>query len=236
MASNFLSSYLSGVSFDKKHKPGEKKGLVVTISRQKGCSAFPISKMIVEKLNELRYPLGRVIKWNLVSKEILMDSAAKLKVNPAKMDALMDMDVVQEFLLNLSGKTLPSDIKIRNTIRNAIQNVAAKGNIIIIGRGGVTITREWENSLHIRLIAPVDWRVKQIAKYENLSLEKANKEVLERDRQREALRQYFFGVRKADMHLYDVTINVSTMEQDEVAEAIFRIIKTRQDELVLTKR
>lgn len=234
MPGNFLSSYLSA-SFDKTKQKSSKQGLVVTISRQKGCGAFPISKLVIEKLNELRYPLGKVIKWDLVSKEILKESAEKLKVAPEQVDRLMDVDVVQELLMNLSGKSLPSDIKIRNTIRNVIKNAASKGNIIIIGRGGVSVAREWENSFHVKLMAPFEWRVRQIASEGNMSLKEADSLVKLRDKQRETLKQYFLGVRKADAHLYDITVNVSTMQHSEVADAIFSVVKSRQDALVLNQ-
>ena len=231
MAENFLSKYLAA-SFDKKSSADDKKGLVVTISRQKGCGAYPIANLLIDKLNDLKYPYGKRVPWKLISKEIMEESAGKLKMKPALIDPLLNKygkSVFNEIILSLTHQSLPGDIKIKNTIRSVIENAASEGNIIIIGRGGVSITRNYRNSLHIRLEAPLDWRIKVIAKNENISLQEAEKIVKERDLERSALKLYFLGKTTTDHHIYDLVINVSTMDQAEIAEAIFSIVKLRQD-------
>ena len=47
-----------------------------------------------------------------------------------------------------------SDLKIRTTIAKVIRKFANEGNAIIVGRGGVAITRDIPLSLHIFLEAP----------------------------------------------------------------------------------
>ena len=234
MPENFLSKYLVA-SFDKKYVPPTKQGLVVTISRQKGCGALPIAEMIIEELNQLKYPHGKVVKWKLLSKEILEQSAQKLKVAPAEVDAIMESqekNVFDEMLLLFSEKSLPNDIKIKNTIRGVIENAANEGNMIIIGQGGVCITRNRKNSLHIKLVAPTEWRIENVAVQDDISLRKAEQIISERDQQREALRQYYLGNKKVNGHIYDMVINVSTMKQSEIASAIFQVIKERQNKLL----
>jgi cytidylate kinase len=233
MADNILSSYLSG-SFNKGNLPKTKTGLVVTISREKGAGALPIAKMILEKLHQLRYPLGKVVKWKLISKEILEQSAHKLKLAPTKVDSMLERqskNLFDELLLTFSEKGLPNDIKIKNTIRSVIENAADEGNVIIIGRGGACITRNRENSLHVRLVAPLEWRVKRIVNVENMSIQEAEQLIKARDQQRIALKKFYLGDKKIDQ-LYDIVINVSTMKDSEIAEAIFGVIKQRQDALM----
>jgi cytidylate kinase len=234
MAENFLSKYLAA-SIDKKNSADDHKGLVITISRQKGCGAYPIANMLIDKMNALKYPYGKRVPWRLISKEIMEESASKLEMKPALIDPILDKygkSVFNEIILSLTHQSLPSDIKIKNTIRSVIENAANEGNIIIIGRGGVSITRNFKNSLHIRLEAPLDWRIKAIARQNNISLPQAEKLVKERDMQRTALKLYFLGKPTTDHHIYDLVINVSTMERSEIAEAIFSIVKMRQDKLL----
>ena len=233
MAENILSSYISG-SYEKEKLPRIKTGLVVTISRQKGAGAFPIAKMIIDKLHQLRYPLGKVVKWKMISKEILEESATKLKVAPKKVDTILERqskNLFDELLLSFSEKALPNDFKIKNTIKNVIETAADEGNIIIVGRGGACITRERENSFHIRLMAPYKWRVNRIMKVENMGIYEAEQLVKQRDQQREGLKKYYLGDRKIE-ELYDMVINVSTMKDSEIADAIFSVIKQRQDDLM----
>jgi cytidylate kinase len=233
MAENILSSYISG-SFEKEKLPRIKTRIVVTISRQKGAGALPIVNLILDKLHKLRYPLGKIVKWKVISKEILEESADKLKVAPKKVDTMLERqskNLFDELLLSFSEKALPNDFKIKNTIKSVIETAADEGNVIIIGRGGACITRDRQNSLHIRLIAPFKWRVNRIMKVENMGMPEAEQLVRLRDQQREGLKKYYLGDIKAE-ELYDMVINVSSMKDSEIADAIFAVIKQRQDALM----
>ena len=231
MSEDTLSSYL-GSNVDAKSNGNRPKGLVVTISRQKGCGAFEISNLIIDKLNKLSYPDVKIPEWKLMSKEILEHSADQLKVAPSEVNTIIDMHEIQRLFLSFSSKSLPADATIKGTIREVIENAAKQGNVIIIGRGGVSITRNIENSVHIDLVAPYEWRVRRIATRDKVSIQEADKYVKDRDKQRESFKQYFLGTKQVDEHLYDLIINISTMKPDEVAEMIYNIVKSRQDALV----
>ena len=231
MPENVISTINNSVD-NNNDKQADEPGLVVTISRQKGCGALPIANLIIKDLNAIRKKDVKSPKWKLISKEILKESSEHLKISPSQVDSIIDMNVLQKLMFSFSTKTPPKDSIIKNTIQEVILNAAKRGNIIIVGRGGVSITRDMKNSLHIKLVAPLEWRINKIASKNNISMEEADSVVMERDRQRDIFKKYFLGDKEADIHLYDCIVNVSTMTKREVADAISSIIKVRQEALV----
>ncbi len=232
MLQNVLSKYLSA-KFDENQMRKEKDGhgLVVTISRQTGCDGLPVVEKLVRKLNQKKHPYGKVVKWKYLSKEILVKSAKKLRVHPDKIDHLLneqEKNIFQEILLSLSDKNYPNDIKIKKTIKEVIETAAKEGNVIILGRGGVALTRHLKKSLHIRLSAPLEWRIKKEAQEFNTTEQSAEKHIKISDKQRTDLRNYYFG-KVTDELIFDVVYNVSTMKSSEIVNSIYHLIESRQD-------
>ena len=81
-------------------------------------------------------------------------------------------------------KYYKSDRRIRNTVGRVIRNIGIEGNVIIVGRGGVAITRDIPRSLHINLDAPMEWRAMRVSTKHNLSLEEAEKYANDVDKKR----------------------------------------------------
>ncbi|MDA3780113.1 MAG: cytidylate kinase family protein, partial [Bacteroidales bacterium] len=85
-----------------------------------------------------------------------------------------------------------------------------EGNAIIVGRCGATITREIQKSLHIRLIAPIEWRVAGIKERHEISYYEAEKLAIDNDKRRAKLRDDFAG-KKINDYDYDLILNAKTL-------------------------
>jgi len=136
--SNPLEKYFSeryNPSGDLQKDPGPD----VTISREFGCPAKIISDMLASKLNEMPKQAGRKEQWQVVSKEILDDSARELKTEGSKIEYVFNYEqpsLIDEFLESLSAKYYHSDWKIRDTIKKVIRSLGVNGHTIIIGQFG----------------------------------------------------------------------------------------------------
>jgi cytidylate kinase len=111
-------------------------------------------------------------------------------------------------------------------VAKVIRNISSEGNAIIIGRGGVAITREIEKSLHVMLEAPLSWRVARTAQKFCMNEKEAEKYALNIDRKRQEFRDYFHG-KESDYTRYDVKYNTMTLSVDEIAESIINIMQLR---------
>ena len=207
------------------HKTGP--GPVITISRETGCAASVISKRIYDKIQSVYFPDKlKPGPWQIIDKEVLHIAAKTLEVNPYELNYAfkgIEKSAVHEVLNSLSSKYYHSDRKVKRTIIDIMRNIAERGHVIFIGRGSVAITRDIEDSLHVRLVAPLDWRINQFADRYNMTHDKASAFIKDTDARRIKLIECFGG--KNDPTLYDVIYNTATLSQDEIADQIFALAK-----------
>jgi cytidylate kinase len=199
---------------------------IVTISREFGCPSGPISQLLADKLQK------RNTKkiWRILNKEILEKSANQLNLNPSKVEKVFDAEkksTIDEILGALSSKHYKSDRVIRKTIIEVVKTYADEGYVIIVGRGGVAITRNYPNALHIRLHAPLDWRANRLSQEHNISMEEARKKAIEMDEKRTMLINDFLG-EKGDHSIFDLMINCKTLFADQIVDIIIKAMESRK--------
>jgi cytidylate kinase len=213
-------------------KSGKKKvpGPVITISRLYGCPAKRVARLLIEKLTEKMIVRGQQeIHWKIVTKEILEESAKELEIDPSKIKYIFDYQekgtfdtILEEHL----SKYYKSDRMIRNTIGKVIRNIAIEGHAVIVGRGGIAITRDIPQSLHISLEAPLEWRIIRTMEKLDLSHEEAQKYALSLDKKRKQFRDNFQG-KGSDYTSFDMTFNCMTLTVEEIVSIIIKTIELR---------
>ena len=202
-------------------------GPVITISREYGCPSKPIAALVTEKINHS----GVKQKWHWISKEILEESARKLGLSPREIRHIFEYrerSFLEDLLISQEKKRYyHSGWAIRKAVGEVIRATAMEGNVIIVGRAGVALTRDIEASLHIRLIAPEEWRISEVARHHNIPKEEAAKRVRELDKKRREFMEHYLK-RPFDDTLFDVIFNCSTLSQEEIATAIFQMALTKK--------
>jgi len=125
----------------------------------------------------------------------------------------------------MSTKSYKSDWKIKKTIREVVYSFVTKGNVIIVGMGGVAIAHGRAGSIHFKLQAPLDWRVKVISKIHKLSSTDARRNIMEIDKSRRKLIDDF----KCDEKecVFDVIINSERMSTNEIVAMILNIMENK---------
>lgn len=230
METTFLSKYLNARFTGEITEPDpEHKGMVITISRDTGCSGVPIVKEVIKELNSRLKGVNKKHPWKFVSKEIFKKSAKKLNVDLEIFDRIenvTDRSFVEEIIKSFSTEKYPSEFKIRKTFKEVIQSVEKSGGVVILGRAGVAIVQHNRRNLHIKLTAPLEWRVSKVARSYKISDAKAQKYVAESDRKRSNFKRYFMR-RKVDFSDYDVVLNVSTLTKREICTAIVAMIEEK---------
>ncbi len=228
MENNILLKYM-GKRFNPKIelKNPQNPGPVITFSREAGCPAKRIAKLLALTLNKRKSENAK--NWKCISKEILSESAKELELNPSRIKYVFDFEergAWDDIMSSLSLKYYKSDRKIRKTIADVIRTIAEQGNIIIIGRGSVAITRDMPNSFHIHLEAPLDWRVEMLCEKAKMKYEEAKQYAIETDKKRAKFRDSFYG-QNTDYTKFDVTFNCMTFKDDEIVKAIINLLEIR---------
>lgn len=205
-------------------------GPVVTISRQSGCSARRLTQKLVEELNKRTRDRKDYKEWDYINKELLQKAAKELDVKPSEIAYVFkyqERNALGDIFASYANKYYKSDRKIRKTIAEVIRSIASEGNIIIIGRAGVVLTKDVMKSLHISLEAPLEWRSLMISERYDLSFAEARKSVVEMDKKRERFRESFEG-RNTDYTWFDVTFNRMSLTENEIIEAIIKMMESKK--------
>lgn len=205
-------------------------GPVITISREFGCPGRKIAQGLAEGLTRKMYVKGKDIEWRYITKEIMSESAKELELHPSKIQYVFEYEqksLIDDIISAQSTKYYKSDRKIRNTIARVVRNMGYEGNVVIVGRGGVAITRDIPKSLHIHLEAPLEWRVLRTAEKFNMDLDQAEKYALDIDKKRKQFRDYFEG-KNTDYTRFDLSLNCMTLAVGEIVGIIVRAAEVRK--------
>lgn len=212
---------------EKKKTPYIKTpGPVITISRQTGCGGLQISHQLASELNK-----AVVYKtWQVMSKEVLNESAQELKLAPEKVERLLKVNehfAFEEILSAFTDKYYKSNRAILKTVREVIRNFAVEGYCIILGRGGNIIAGDIKNALHIRLVAPIDWRVNRLCSIRGLPRAETLQYVKDTDMEREHLHKCFLNEKNTDEN-YDLVIDVSRFSTNMVVKLIVHAFECKE--------
>lgn len=119
------------------------------------------------------------------------------------------MTDISQMIMAFSGSFV-TDSSVKKAIREVVLSIARDGYAVIIGRGGVSITRDMANALHVRLVVSY-WRVQNVMKKKGMIIEKAEEYVVNTDEKRQKLIVDFLDKKPQCIdHLFDVTLNRSS--------------------------
>lgn len=207
-------------------RPIDQTGPVITISRFTGCDGREVAAALVAQLN-LRY---NTTKWRWIDKDIIYHAAHELKTDTNRVETYyqgMTMNDMSEMIMAFSGRFV-SDSSVKKAIREVVLSIAREGHAVIIGRGGVAITRDMTNALHIRLVAPLYWRVENVMKKKGMIIEKAEEYVIETDEKRNKMIVSFLDKKPLTLdYLFDSTLNRSSFSIDQLSALILEMYEAK---------
>lgn len=207
----------------------EKKtpGPVITIAREYGCYGSEIAVRLAEKLNSTLPENEK--KWDHIDRQIFHNVADRLDRSPDEIvhifkaeDRNAFIDMVQSFTYN----KYTSDERIIHELRKMVSTFASRGRTIIVGRASSILTRHIEASLHVKLIASPEFRIKMVAEHYELTLKKAEKLIKKTDKKRDHFLSFFNGD-LADYELYHTIFNREKMSTEEIVDSIISMAEVR---------
>jgi hypothetical protein len=200
-------------------------GPFVTISRQFGCYGFSLGLLLMEILNEDAPPRKA---WKIYNKEILNRLATETNLAAEFLDEerRSKRRLIVDFFRSLSMERIPSGYEIRNRITMIVQGLAIRGHAIIVGQGGAGATQYLPNGLSVRLEAPEDWRVGQIARREGIGEKKARERIRAIEKERDYLwKIYEDGV--ACRPAFDIVYDCYHFSLAQIAQQVVLAMKHR---------
>jgi len=183
---------------------------VITVSREYGAGGGEVAQRLVETLG-----------WELLDRELLHRAAAIEHVPDADLERLDEqaISLADRFRLH------PPYQRYMHGLTEVVRTAAARGNVILVGRGARQLLGEVPNAFHLRLVAARDWRVRRMAQREGTSQEQALARCLEVDRTRERFARYFFGAAVDQVDQYDLVINTAWVPLEDVVAGVTALLR-----------
>lgn len=227
MIDNILFKYMDRLQIHQEEAPKKEPGPVITISRDYGCFAGEIAEKLATRISEENLKAKKE-KWTWISKEIINDAANKLQTNSNQLKHFFDGEA-SKFLADIAisfSKSYASDDLIKRTVTKVVRTYAYEGNVIIVGRAGCMIAKEIQHSLHIKLIAPLDWRIKAVSIKDNVNEAQAIKLIEENDKKRANFMKVF-NKNRTESEMFDVIFNRGTLTTDQIVDHILLLAKEK---------
>lgn len=190
-------------------------GPCITISRQTGAAAGEISDLLIDILKSKS---KKPAEWAVFDKNLIEKVIEDHKLPQKISDYLTEEK--HSFLNSMMNEIFgihPSPYRLVHKTTKTILQLAQIGNCIIVGRAANIILRNFSNSYHIRIIAPLKKRIKQVQTYFNISEEEAKKFIEKEEEKRKEYVKYYFHKDINDPSLYDLVINTERHTFEETA-------------------
>ncbi len=188
----------------------------ITISRQTGSGSYEVSEKLINILqSKSKNP---EIPWTYFNKELITKVVEEFKLPKVFTSYLAEdkyshiSDAVNELL-----GVKPAELTIVHKSTEIILQLARYGKTIIVGRGSNVITDKLPNSFHIRLVAPIDYRLKHVQEVFKYSKSEAMEYIKREDANRHKYLKSHFFREPEDPTLYHLTINTGKLAYQECA-------------------
>ena len=113
-----------------------------------------------------------------------------------------------------------NDQKFIDVTSAVVKDLAAAGNVIIIGRGSNMILKGAPGVFHVALIAPLEQRIQTIAEREHLDRKDAEKFIADMEKARVIFYRKFFKVDPDDPKLNHIMLDLGVFGIDTAAEIV----------------
>ena len=201
---------------DKKDK-AVKRIPVITISMEPGSGGSIIAQRVAERLG-----------FDWFHRDIVEKIAKTAKIRSAVVNSLEKerLSGVKDFISSLmEDYYIHPDTYLRHLLV-VINTIAKHGRAVIVGRGANFILPA-EDIFAVRVIAPTEKRIREVALTHNVSTEEAKRRVIQRQSRRKAFVRRTFNADISNPIHYDMTINTGKMSIDAAVEAVIATVKER---------
>ena len=209
----------------KSEEKAEKTIPFITISREYGASGYAIAEEIMHILN-VEYKT--MPAWGAYDRKILDKIINDTGISETLLETLTAnaKHKMTNFFLTTFSK-YPPQVAIFQKLVETIKVLATNGNSIIVGRAGNVITKDLNGGFHVKIIADMNQKVKNVVKNLNVSKKEAEKIIKEKTDDRTSFIKEYIKFDTEDPHNFDLTINNSIYTNEQVARIIIEAIKIK---------
>jgi cytidylate kinase len=199
--------------------------MTIAISRQCGAGGAAIAGKVAETIN-----------WPLYDRQLIDEIAKDAGVQAQLLEKLDEQrpNWLAECLEGLSEEKRMSGVGFAIRLRKVLLALYCHGDCIVLGRGAAQIMPA-DQTLRVRLVAPIDLRVARVASRTGMSGADASKRVAEVDHARAEFVKSYFHKDPADYGWYDMTIDTSRFSDETCRDLILCSLRGRREQVKMQR-
>jgi cytidylate kinase len=177
---------------------------VLTLSMEPGSGGLCVADKI-----------ARHFDFDLYNRDIVHRIAQSVRASDALIDGVEKerFSGVSDFISSLvRDQYLHPDVYLEHLMK-VVAAIAHHGRAVIVGRGANFILPS-EHCFSIRVVAPLDIRVKRVSDYFKVGEEAAKKRIVVRESRRRAFVRQAFNTNITDAYHYDLILNTGRMTHE----------------------
>ncbi len=218
-AKHYIETHPKLSDLPKEHKQKIAAGPCITISRETGAGADVISEKLAEFFQNIQ--VDETYQWAVFDKN-LIEKVLQDHHLPQRLGKVLEEEKynsVKSIMHELLGESPGTWTLVHKTTETILQ-LAHTGNVIILERGGNIITSKLHNAFNIRIVAPLENRIKHIQEIHNLDRRNSIDFIKKEEEDRKDYLMNYFHRNIEDPVLYHLVINSGQFSYDEVVQII----------------
>jgi cytidylate kinase len=194
----------------KEEKKEKERISVITISREPGSGGNILAKRLSEQLD-----------FDLFYQEFIHDMAESAQVSVRLLETLDEkgVSVLEEWISSLVDRRHLWPDRYLQHLMKIIGTIGKHGRAVVVGRGGNFVLPP-DKRLSIRVIAPLETRLKNVSQAYDVSVDDVKPRVLKTESDRKAFVKKYFNDDITNPLNYDLIINTGILSIDDAANAV----------------
>lgn len=172
--------------------------------------------------DQLANQLGARLGYKVISREVILDAVRDYGI--AECELLDGMEKPPSFWQRLTHKKARYLLAIQAALAEEIQ----EGNVVYHGHAGHLLLAGLPNVLKLKLIAPMDFRVRNAMSANKMSENEATDYIRAIDEKRRNWVRLLYNVEWSDPSLYDMVINLEWMTMGSAVEMISDLVSHKE--------
>jgi cytidylate kinase len=199
--------------------------MLITVSRQFGAGGSQVAARVAQALG-----------WRVVDNELVERVAARAGLAPEDVAQLEER--VTTFIERLArtlvaatpellvpaeaGGTAPtmSEADLVRVTELVVEEVAAEGKVVLVGRAAPAVLARERDAIHVKVVAPRDWRIRAVAARLGISPEEAANLTDDTDKMRTRYHRQHYQLDWDDPANYHMVLNTAALGLEGVAEMV----------------
>lgn len=190
---------------------------MVTISRQTGSGGDRIAQVLAEELG-----------WSSLNKEVLERLLVERGFPKREVEIYEE-----EKMPGLWHRFSAERDRYLHYLKLVSYEFARQGSCIVVGRGGQVLFRNVPGAVHVRVVSPLQDRVKKVSEQLGYDENEARQAVQHQDSDRAGFHRFLFQTNWDALDLYDLIVNTHLISDSTAVDLIKRALES--DEVAAQK-